>query len=489
MDEWAGAGINGAPSFQGTAFGYGGRAQLAGPPRALPDDFERIVNDLVADELQDILGGSEEPVWTESTEGTDLLERNASDANYRDLPGYPATNTLVAKQGFVPVDPAEQNNVDFLGPTVAGMALKDITGNTANNWKATSPEKRGKLTIDINALVRDQQLPEGMTSTAGRSDSWSPAQLVAQKDWQAEIEDNATGDMQAHNPIGGMGVLHKPIVFIPASAESQVNMTRETVKRTVITPKELTMTSKKLTETIKKMIVEEFGNLEEADAIASDAALALQKQTLDSILAQFGGDYNKAKESPAWKAAIARTTTTAEKEKVSQIAGLPMPFQTKPGVSATGQQTTQQRLQAMRPSVQKTQADAAAAAQADAQAKKNAALKAKMAGLRKPMQPEGKSVPSSEAAEELVLYITSDEEIYEKAIKPAIKNLRRKVLKGTYDPALAPRMWLLVATAAAQKYAREFEMDNWHEHFNLSTRKEAAQDLTQHFERVVKGEE
>lgn len=477
MSEWAGAGINGAPSFQGVAYGYGGRAQLAGPPRALPDDFEQVIDDLVADELQDLFGG-QQAIFT---------ERNQSDANYRDLPGFPATNTLVAKRGFVPVDPAEVNNVDFLGPTVGGIALKDIPGNTANNWKATTPEKRGKQTIDINALVMDQQLPEGIGSF------WNPDQLVAPRDWQQEIEQNATGDMEAHNPVGGMGVLHKPVMFVPDSAENQVNMTRETVKRTVITPKESKMSSQKLAETIKKMVKEELGSLEEAEQIASGDALAWQKQALDAILKTHGGDYAKASQSPEWKAQLQQTATMAANNKASQVTGLPLPFETGPELGS--RPTTQQRLQAMKPSVKTamntTQAEKAAQAQAAEKARRDAALRAKVVGLRGQANTlrADMSVPSSEAAEELVLYITSDGEIYEKLIKPAIKNLRRKVLKGTYDPALAPRMWLLVATVSAQKYAREFGMEKWHEHFNLSTRKEAAQDLTQHFEGIVKGEE
>lgn len=348
IPEWAGAGINGAPSFQGVAYGYGGRAQLAGPPRPLPDDFEKIVDDLVADEMDDMFGGATEPVWTR--ENT-LRERNQSDQFYRDLPGWPAVNTLVAKKDFVPVDAKAVDDVDWLGPTVNGVALNDVPNNTASNWKATTPEKRGKQMIDINALVQTQELPEGMISANGRSPggSWHPNVLVAPKDWEQEREENATGDIEAMNPIGGMGVVRKPQMFVPDSAENQMPTAwRESIEKPIINREEKSMATENLVEMIRQIVLEE---LEEAEIIPSTPVLSLNKAVFDDIIARHGGDYTKASQSPEWQQALQAGEQRKEKETVSQIAGVPLPGVAK---NVPGQNLNMnQRLQALKPSAKK----------------------------------------------------------------------------------------------------------------------------------------
>lgn len=344
IPEWAGAGINGAPSFQGVAYGYGGRAQLAGPPRPLPDDFEKIVDDLVAGELEDMFGEPTEPVWTK--ENT-IKERNQSDQFYSDLPGFPAVNTLVAKKDFVPVDAKAVDDVDWLGPTVNGVALKDIPNNTSSNWKATTPEKRGKATIDMNALVQTQELPEGMVSGQGRSPggSWHPNVLVAPKDWDAEREELATGDMDAKNPIGGMGVLMKGQAFIPDSAENQMPTAwRESVEKPLITQKENTMPTQNLVEMIRSLVLEA---LEEAEVLPSDTSLQMNKSYFDSVLQKYGGDYAKASASPEWKQGLASKVVlpslVPSKNQVVAPDQAAAQAPQKPGLNM------QQRLQALRP--------------------------------------------------------------------------------------------------------------------------------------------
>jgi hypothetical protein len=279
--------FSGSPTFQGSPFGYGGPKQLAAPTKP-PEDFERIIDDLVAQELEDISGGQPD-IFT---------ERNQADQFYRDLPGFPATNTLVAKRMFVPDDPAEKDNVDLLGPTVGGIAIKDIPGNTSNNWKATTPEKRGRQIIDINALVKDYELPESI-SVLGRGEwgsPWNPAQLVAKRDWQAEIEQNKDGDIKAKNPVGGMGITVRPMVFVPKSAENQINIQRESsASKEVLKPrKNIQMSTKNLVETIKKIIFEELSEAEELGTMQTSQNII---KAMEDLAIKYGGkgleDYDR----------------------------------------------------------------------------------------------------------------------------------------------------------------------------------------------------
>lgn len=456
LQEWAGDGFAGAPSFQGMAYGYGGRAQLAGPPTPYPPDFEQVIDGLVSDELNDMFGGSEKPIWTR--ENKNIQERNSSDANYHDLPGFPATNTLVAKQNYVPVDPAEQDNVDFLGPTVNGMALSDIPNNTANNWKATTPEKRGKQIIDIDALVKNYALPEGMISGAGLSpgsSSWSGGQLVAQKDWSAEKEENAGGDGDANNPLGGMGVIVKPERFIPDSAENQVRME-------IINPQGRNMS--------KKDPKSEEQPLEEVEQVG---APDLNQKMIDQMTAlskRYGGrgleDY-------------AQVVPPAEQQKMIKQGD----FNVKLGGIRQAHQdrATRQKIAA---------------------AQKNAPLVQGLKGLagQQPKQDvkffpppplkneaHAATVGNPDAADELTTFILNNPVLYERGIKPVILNLRKKMVKGSYNPDLALKLWFYVTTAAAKEYAKEFGMDEWQQTFNAGTRRDAAEALALHFSQELQG--
>lgn len=471
IKEWAGAGVNGAPSFQGVAYGYGGRAQLAGPPRPLPDDFEHIIDDLVADELNDMFGGSEKPIWTKDAT---LKERNASDANYSHLGGSPGgDNALVAKRDFIPVDPSEQDNVDFLGPTVDGIALKDIEGNTSNNWKSVNLANRGRLNMDLDSLVKNQELPEGMVSGGGKSPwgSFSPNKLVAPKDWTAETEKNVLGDMDAKNPLGGMGVVQKPIAFVPNSAENQVKMDEETENGDVIN----TQRSKKMSSNKKD------DKLEEVESMGTPEQHQRLIQQMTALAQKHGGkgleDYE-------------RVVPQAEKDQMTKQGNMAL----KVGGLKQAAQDRQTR-------------------QKMAAAQKNAPLVQGLKGLAGKVPPAGQQQQQQkpqdvkffpppplsgtlkedlepglqEAAKELALFITNDEQLYVSGILPAVKNLRKKVDKGTYQDDLALKLWFLVASAGAQKYAKEFGMEPWHKHFPTSVRVVVAKELQHKFNEIVKG--
>jgi hypothetical protein len=455
--------VGGAGSFQGGPYGYGGRTQLVKPTDTQPGDMQKIVADLVDDEMQDMFGPSDKPVWTK--EG--LQERNASDANYRDLPGFPATNTLVQKQNFVPIDPSEQDNVDFLGPTVGGVALNDIPNNTSNNWKATTPEKRGKQIIDIDALVKDYAIPEGAISGAGKSpgsSSWSSGGLVAQKDWAGEREENATGDMEANNPLGGMGVIMKPQRFIPDSAENQVRME-------IINPQGSNMTEK------DKKDSQTPESLEEAETVGSAEMNQQLIQQMIALSQKHGGkgldDYQSVV-PPAEQANMLKQGNFKQK-----IGGLKQAHQDR---------DTRNRVAAAQKNAPLVQGLKGLAGQQPKQDVKFFPPPTLTPGQQGGIKTEGAAtVSNSDAAEELSTYIINDAQLYRTGIVPVIRNLKKKMSKGVYNPQLAVKLWSYVTTAAAQKYAKEFGMENWHEHFNAATRKEAAETLALHFSSTIQG--
>jgi hypothetical protein len=83
------------------------------------------------------------------------------------------------------------------------------------------------------------------------------------------------------------------------------------------------------------------------------------------------------------------------------------------------------------------------------------------------------------AAEELVLYTTSDSRFY-KGIKATERMLAKRMRAGTYDKAKAPKAYLWVLNHSAKEYRKE-PIEN-PPTFNLPTREEAAKELARYFE-------
>ena len=77
-------------------------------------------------------------------------------------------------------------------------------------------------------------------------------------------------------------------------------------------------------------------------------------------------------------------------------------------------------------------------------------------------------------SDELVLFADNDEPLYRQSFQPIIANLKKKVAKGTYSPAMAVKLWRYHADRAAQKYAKEFG-GTWHKIFSTKDRQEAAE--------------
>lgn len=87
------------------------------------------------------------------------------------------------------------------------------------------------------------------------------------------------------------------------------------------------------------------------------------------------------------------------------------------------------------------------------------------------------------ALRELDLYISNTYELVAapNSIGKSIDtNLRRKLEKGTYEPALAPKAWLHLADEGAKRYTREFGSDS--PIFNAATRRALAESLARAWE-------
>ena len=300
IKEWAGNTLNGNPTFQGFAYGYGGRNQLAQPVDSqVPEDFEEIVKSIVEDEL---LKG--------------LYERHPADQFYNDLPGTPGGMTnLSAKKQFVPIDPEEANNAPVLGPTVGGFPVEL---NTPNDPNATTRSSLGRQIIDMDALVVDylpeDYLPEesvGIWSSFGRD------QLVAPRDWQKELEAQQAGDITAKLPLGGMGNVSSPKTHVPNSI-STTNVMLKNMMEKVININEGSEIMKidgiyaLINEIIFSEMAKNFGNF-----VGSEELLSQASTEFGNILQKYGGDYKKAEQSQEWQNQLKSFQIKSDKESSS----------------------------------------------------------------------------------------------------------------------------------------------------------------------------
>lgn len=88
---------------------------------------------------------------------------------------------------------------------------------------------------------------------------------------------------------------------------------------------------------------------------------------------------------------------------------------------------------------------------------------------------------------ELDLYAYNTSELYGQH-QSIIANLKRRIEKGTYDPALAPKLWGYWVEAAAKRYAKEFG-GSWHAMFDKPTRDALAREIAvDEHRKIVDGE-
>jgi len=94
------------------------------------------------------------------------------------------------------------------------------------------------------------------------------------------------------------------------------------------------------------------------------------------------------------------------------------------------------------------------------------------------------SGPNEDTVRELVLYIENDGDLYRQTTTPIMKNLAKKMLKGTYNHTLAVKGWTYLANAGAQKYIKEFggSGNGSYGSFSPADRKAAAEEFAEAFE-------
>ena len=93
---------------------------------------------------------------------------------------------------------------------------------------------------------------------------------------------------------------------------------------------------------------------------------------------------------------------------------------------------------------------------------------------------------SADDVRELDLYAENTEELYGQ-FKSIIANIQRRIAKGTYNPALAPKLWRYWYDEAARRYKREFGTSDWS--FPVAVRQAAAEArAVEEFEAITRGE-
>jgi hypothetical protein len=83
------------------------------------------------------------------------------------------------------------------------------------------------------------------------------------------------------------------------------------------------------------------------------------------------------------------------------------------------------------------------------------------------------------AVGELELYAENTSELYNQK-KSILANIQRRIKNGTYNHALAPKLWQYWVDAAAKRYQKEFGTPG-HPIFNLATREKVARDLADRY--------
>lgn len=89
-------------------------------------------------------------------------------------------------------------------------------------------------------------------------------------------------------------------------------------------------------------------------------------------------------------------------------------------------------------------------------------------------------------ARELSLYATNNGPLRFGRIESIIQNLAKKQVKGTYDSALAMKLWRSIADDMAKAYAKEFCGPDFDaRNFNKATRDLAAQEIADYYAEAI----
>jgi hypothetical protein len=89
-------------------------------------------------------------------------------------------------------------------------------------------------------------------------------------------------------------------------------------------------------------------------------------------------------------------------------------------------------------------------------------------------------------ADDLVLWIENDGDLYRQQHVPIQKNLRAKMARGTYDSDKAVKLFMYLVENGAKHYVRDTNGGKWHVAFPKSTREIAARELRDRYERAAR---
>jgi hypothetical protein len=87
-------------------------------------------------------------------------------------------------------------------------------------------------------------------------------------------------------------------------------------------------------------------------------------------------------------------------------------------------------------------------------------------------------------ARELQLYIDNDADLYRQRYMPIVRNLKKKIDKGIFDPALAPKLLMYLVNDGAKKYDKEFG-DMRESMFTKEVREEVARNMAKEIEDAI----
>lgn len=88
----------------------------------------------------------------------------------------------------------------------------------------------------------------------------------------------------------------------------------------------------------------------------------------------------------------------------------------------------------------------------------------------------------SHEAQELVLFIENDGDLYRQQNQPILRNLANKAAQGKYEHTKALKLWMYLMDNGAKKYAKKFGGGEWYKMFSVAARREAAKVFADDFE-------
>ena len=110
---------------------------------------------------------------------------------------------------------------------------------------------------------------------------------------------------------------------------------------------------------------------------------------------------------------------------------------------------------------------------------------------RRRRNPRSSGEVDQDAARELELFIENDSQLYFSQHMSILKNLWRKMVKGTYDHEKAIKLWMYLVVNGGKKYARQFSASerDWSGMFNIPTREAVARSLAETGRRALENRE